>query len=61
MQAIPSRTEWVRMALTIEQFQSQVVASGLLAQEEASAFIAELSGERRPKILKVDPEGAWHR
>ncbi len=37
------------MALTIEQFQSQVVASGLLAQEEVSAFIAELSGERRPK------------
>lgn len=37
------------MALSSEQFLNQIVASGLLTQEEVTAFVDTLSPERQPK------------
>jgi len=37
------------MALSIEQFQTHVVANGLLTQNEISAILAALPDDRRPK------------
>ena len=37
------------MAISLEQFQSQIAASELLKQEEVSAFISAFPEDKRPK------------